>query len=306
VLALVGGLAVISYTAITTEPYGVGVRPPQPARIGRAMEAASTMRLEPPQTGQLIAAARARLNQELAQLPPLDSPAFWRTLQGDRGDWIASPGALVHVLRETVSRQDEAASRELFILILRCVAAANAAWAQRAARRVWSVPAEVRRAIEEDLEQEITLHLWERLALRTAETWELFFRRSLDYAQRHVATAYMVRNGYWRDPQAAQPTRGLAILLFQLALRAPDAGSGGSDGTQQIQLHTAELADLRRLVINLPDRERIAVSLRFWQRADEREIAEALGGITTRTVRNILRRAYTLLRARYAGEGGCE
>lgn len=44
--------------------------------------------------------------------------------------------------------------------------------------------------------------------------------------------------------------------------------------------------------------------LRFWRQADEREIAEALGGVTTRTVRNILRRAYTLLRERYAGEGG--
>jgi RNA polymerase sigma factor (sigma-70 family) len=71
-------------------------------------------------------------------------------------------------------------------------------------------------------------------------------------------------------------------------------------------LLAAELAELRLLVANLPPRERIAVILRFWQQADEREVAEVLWGITTRTVRNILRRAYTRLRARYASEGECE
>lgn len=270
------------------------------------MEATSTAHLELPQTDQLIATARTRLDQELAQLPPLASPAFWRALQGTSDAGTVSPGALVHILREAVARRDQPTARELFILILLRVATANAAWARRTAQRIWSVPAEIRRTIEEDLEQELTLHLWEQLALRAAETWEIFFRRSLDYAQRHVATAYMVRNGYWRDPQAAQPARGLAILLSQLALKMPEVSSGGSDGAQQLQMHTAELADLRLLVANLPAKERIAVILRFWQQADEREIAEALGGVTTRTVRNILRRAYTLLRARYAGEGGYE
>jgi DNA-directed RNA polymerase specialized sigma24 family protein len=104
----------------------------------------------------------------------------------------------------------------------------------------------------------------------------------------------------------AQPTRGLAILLSQLPSYASDDGLGITDGTQQTQLLTAELADLRLLVANLPAKERIAVILRFWRQADEREIAEALGGVSTRTVRNILRRAYTVLRARYAGEGGDE
>ena len=270
------------------------------------MEAASAVRSTDPQSGQLIAAARARLDQELAQLPPLGSTAFGHVLQDNSEMGTVSPGALVHLLRQAVSRGDQAASRELFILILRRVAATNAAWARRTVQRVWSVPAEVRRTIEEDLQQELTLHLWEQLALHASETWEIFFHRALDYAQRHVATGYMVRNGYWHDPQVAQPTRGLAILLSQLAPYASDDGLGVADGTQQTQLLTAELADLRLLVANLPAKERIAVILRFWRQADEREIAEALGGVSTRTVRNILRRAYTLLRARYAGEGGGE
>lgn len=42
--------------------------------------------------------------------------------------------------------------------------------------------------------------------------------------------------------------------------------------------------------------------MRYWQQASETEIAEALGGVTTRAVRYILRRAYGRLRAWYTGE----
>lgn len=64
----------------------------------------------------------------------------------------------------------------------------------------------------------------------------------------------------------------------------------------------AELSDLRALIARLPERERLAVVMRFWQQADESEIAEALGGVTTRAVRYTLRRAYNRLRAWYGDE----
>jgi DNA-directed RNA polymerase specialized sigma24 family protein len=270
------------------------------------MEAASEVRQGLPQAAQLLNTARARLDAELAALPRLSGEALVQALHGEGGAGAASPGALVHLLRRAVSRRDEATAREIFILILRRTASANGAWARRTARLAWGVSLETCRTIEEDLHQELTLHLWEHLALRSSETWELFFRRALDYAQRHVATAYMTRNGYWRDPQTARPTRGLALVLSQLAPFEPGETRGIADSAQQAQLFAAELSDLRRLVANLPARERIAVILRFWGQADEGEIAEALGGVTTRTVRNVLRRAYALLRVRYAGEGGCE
>ena len=63
----------------------------------------------------------------------------------------------------------------------------------------------------------------------------------------------------------------------------------------------AELADLRTLVERLPERERVAVVLRFWAGAGEDTIAQALGGVTARTVRNTLKRAYARLRAWYVG-----
>ncbi len=63
---------------------------------------------------------------------------------------------------------------------------------------------------------------------------------------------------------------------------------------------SAELSDLRELVRRLPVRPRMAIVLRYWQDATEGEIAEALGGVTTRTVRNYLRQGHTLLRGWYA------
>jgi DNA-directed RNA polymerase specialized sigma24 family protein len=55
------------------------------------------------------------------------------------------------------------------------------------------------------------------------------------------------------------------------------------------------------LVKRLPRHERVAVVMRFWLAASEREIAATLC-VTTRTVRNALSRASVRLRAEYADE----
>jgi RNA polymerase sigma factor (sigma-70 family) len=68
--------------------------------------------------------------------------------------------------------------------------------------------------------------------------------------------------------------------------------------------HTrAELADLSLFVLRLPPRERAAVVLRFWQQISETQIAATLG-VTPRTVRNLLRRAYARLRNYYGEREG--
>src|SRR6185437_5381975 len=65
----------------------------------------------------------------------------------------------------------------------------------------------------------------------------------------------------------------------------------------------ADLADLRGYVEQLPPRERAAVVMRYWQRAREHEIADALG-VTARTVRNLLQRANAQLYALYTRPDG--
>jgi hypothetical protein len=44
------------------------------------------------------------------------------------------------------------------------------------------------------------------MALGSDEAWEIFFACALSYAQRHVATAFMERNGYWVAPGVRRPS----------------------------------------------------------------------------------------------------
>jgi len=162
--------------------------------------------------------------------------------------------------------------------------------------------------VREDLRQELTLRLWEQIVLRDGEGWELFFQRSLDYAQRHVADMLMRQRGYWPGTAAgasgAGGERARLVPAFLASLdRTPDedvpaaAADAIADGVDQFS--AADLADLRALVARLPAHERLAVVLRYWDGASEAEIAQALGGVTTRTVRNYLRRACERLRGWY-------
>lgn len=145
---------------------------------------------------------------------------------------------------------------------------------------------------EEDLVQELTLHLWEELALRNGEGWELFFRRAMVFARAHVARRYLDRHGY-------RPGQRLVLFFSEIAASDDDATADGLPLPEPRDPFTAaDLADLRGYVEQLPPRERAVVVMRYWQRAREHEIATGLG-VTSRTVRNLLRKAHARLYALY-------
>lgn len=147
---------------------------------------------------------------------------------------------------------------------------------------------------EEDLAQELALHLWEELALREGEGWELFFRRAMVFARAQVARRYLERHGY-------RPGQRLVLFFSEIATSDDDAPAN-ADGPPLPEprdpFTAADLADLRGYVEQLPPRERAAVVMRYWQRAREHEIAAALG-VTSRTIRNLLRKAHARLYALY-------
>lgn len=262
-----------------------------------AMEASEIERgsvgLEPPET--LVELARRRLGAELRALPPPWSAAWRAALLAEAPAGVTF-GALAHAVRVSVraGRMDDA--RDLFVALLRRIDGLNRRWV---ASSLWSLPAAVseRQDLAQDLAQELTLLLWQQIGLRDDEAWELFFQRALAFAQAHVANAFLRRQGLRADPRGARTKRGLAIVFSRLA------DEGDAEPMADVSAFArAELADLRVLVARLPERERLAVVMRFWQRASETEIAEALGGVTTRAVRYTLRRAYDRLRTWYAGE----
>jgi hypothetical protein len=144
--------------------------------------------------------ARLRLAREIAALPRWETPTLWTDLRSHDPQTSASSGALVSYLRTATRRRDISATREIFLLLLGRVERLNRDWALRTVARTLSLHSDSAASVCEDLLQELTLHLWYQIAVQSDEAWEIFFTRALGFAQRHVATAFMERNGYWVAP----------------------------------------------------------------------------------------------------------
>lgn len=253
---------------------------------------------------ELVRLARARLGAELEQLAPWDTPLLWARLRARIPQQAVSLGALVHCIRLAARTGDQRAVRELFVRLLERTEALNARWARRTVARTAGLFGAAGEQVREDLRQELTLRLWEQIVVRDGEGWELFSQRSLDYAQRHVADALMRQRGYWPAREGVTGERARLVPAFLASLdHTPDEDTSDAEADPARDsadpFTAADLADLRALVARLPAHERMAVVLRYWDAASEAEIARALGGVTTRTVRNYLRRACERLRGWY-------
>jgi RNA polymerase sigma factor (sigma-70 family) len=248
--------------------------------------------------------ARLRLAREIAGLPSWDSPALWSRLRSLDPQTAVSLGALVSYLRLATGRGETQAAREIFVLLLGRVERINRHWALRAVARAATLHGESAVALREDLLQEVTLHLWREIALQDSASWAIYFTRALGFAQRHIATAYMERNGYWTAPDVAEPSRGVATPFSRLSARYDIDDHAEGEWPALVAPETgmvaAELADLRELVERLPARQRAVIVMRYWADAQESEIAATLG-VTPRAVRYMLKRAYARLRAAYEG-----
>ncbi|HST87019.1 MAG TPA: sigma factor-like helix-turn-helix DNA-binding protein [Ktedonobacterales bacterium] len=257
---------------------------------------------------ELVRLAHARLAAELETLAPWDTPLLWARLRARAPQQAVSLGALAHCIRLAARAGDQRAARELFVRLLERTEALNARWARRTVARTTGLFGAAGEQVREDLRQELTLRLWEHIVVHDGEGgegWELFFQRALDYAQRHVAGALMRQHGYWPGTAAGasgERARLVPALLASLD-RLPDEDAPITEvdalADSADQFSAADLADLRALVTRLPAHERLTVVLRYWDGASEAEIARALGGVTTRTVRNYLRRACARLRGWY-------
>lgn len=254
-----------------------------------------------PTAEQLVTLARRRLALEIRALPPAGSGQRRAVLLGAVAPG-ASFGALVRAIRAAMREGAEADAEAYFVALLKRIDTLNRRWI---ASTLWKYPASAQERYErsQDLAQDLTLALWERIGLGDDEAWELFFQRALAFAQGHIAKSYLRRQGLWADARSARPERGLALVFSQLEHRSETPGEGLEvvDIAAIAHLDRANLSDLRALVSRLPQRERLAVVMRFWQAASEAEIALALGGVSTRAVRYILSRALRRLRAWYDG-----
>lgn len=254
-----------------------------------------------PSGKELVTLARVRLAAELRTLNAL-SPAETRArLARVEPDAVVSRGALVHAIRAAVDAGQDADAQALFVALVGRVEGLTRQWIRRTILSAGlELAPEDWRSHAGDLAQEQTLRLWDVIARGEDEAWELFFARALGYLQGHIAESWLRRMRPRVAGRALAPPLSLSRLIDEdgdggaLEALAPVAST-----TDAGRMARADLADLRALVERLPERERVAVVLRFWAGAGEDTIAQALGGVTTRTVRNTLKRAYARLRAWY-------
>ncbi|HEX9037282.1 MAG TPA: sigma-70 family RNA polymerase sigma factor [Ktedonobacterales bacterium] len=197
-------------------------------------------------------------------------------------------------------------ARALFVALVHRTEGLTKQWTRRTALSAGlALAPEEWREQARDLTQEQTLRLWEAIACGENEAWELFFGRALVYLQGHIAEACLRRT----RPRVAGRVLPAPLSFSQLIEEDVAEGVSAEERWRAAQpgmdaLRGADLADLRALVERLPERERVAVVLRFWVGAGEDTIAQALGGVTTRTVRNTLRRALKRLPVWYTGAQG--
>lgn len=126
--------------------------------------------MEVQQPGEIIAFARARRSFELGRLPGRGAPLTLQTWQRLRGcEGRLSSGTLVAIMRAARQQGQIAVTKNIFLVLLQRIEVGNTFWARRAVGRLAEVVPDLERALQEDLRQELTLHLWEEMALRDGE-----------------------------------------------------------------------------------------------------------------------------------------
>lgn len=199
----------------------------------------------PPSADQLVTLARERLSRELRALPPPGSASRRAALHAD-GALGISFGALTHAIRTAIRSGQESEAHSLFVILLRRIESLNRRWL---ASVLWSLPtrAPERREWTQDLAQELTLLFWKEIGLRDNDAWEFFFQRALAYAQGHVASTYLQRQGLRSNPRAARPERDPALVFSRLLEQSDerDMGDELADDVSAALFARADLADLR-------------------------------------------------------------
>lgn len=248
------------------------------------------------------AVRRAQHDKQFHELPLAGAAAYWRRIEGADGAERAPLEVLTRCFRERTAagvRQD--ADRIFNAIVLR-VQAKTRQWASSIARQARSG---MRSQLQEDLEQECYLELWQELE-DTSPTYLLeSFATAFTRIRQHVAHDVMVRAGEWRRFGVERPSRVPRQQTDSLYAQTADEDETQlldqiGDPSAQEAFELADLSDLFELIRNLPQDERTLLYDRFWDGRSQAETAAKLG-ITDRMVRYRLKALLHELGVRYHG-----
>lgn len=250
------------------------------------------------------AARQAGIEQAYAALPTPGTTAYWQALEGAQGKALPLE-ALVRCYREREAAVAREQAERIYTLVQGRSQRPTQFWARKVAQ---PVPIHLRRALEEQLEQECYVELW-RVMSDPGQAFILInFDHMLQRIQDHVAHAVMEQEGYWKRSGVGKPKRVPRKLTDSVdhpavldpddpdsvALPVPDARS--REAFERVELE----ADVEEVLAALTPEDRALVVDLFFRGFTQDEIAAKLH-VTDRTVRNRLTRILAQLRQMWPG-----
>ena len=159
--------------------------------------------------------------------------------------------------------------------------------------------------LAEDLLADLEEELCRSISNSMRSFWEINFVGCLSYIRRRVRRAFMLREGHWCNTNVKRTRRIPRDLIMSMDQQSSvhlERGAGPmdiEDEDSRARLSHVDVSDLYEDVLCLPLRMRAIVENIFWRGLTEKDTARVLG-ISDRTVRNHLRRAYIQLGERLA------
>lgn len=244
---------------------------------------------------------RAQLEAQFRALPPVGDIAYWRRIEGVT-EHILPLEVLARCFRERAAAGAIMDTERIFNVIVRHIQSRVGGWAWKVAQHARSG---MKKQLQEDLEQQCYMKLWEELASDGRTFLLERFPFALERLWRHVAHDMMEQAGEWRRRGVETPTR-----IPRAATDSIEAKPKGEDDVPLVEQITdttvqdafdqAELSDLFDLVMNLPEEQRTIILDRFWDGRSQEETAAKLG-ISDRMVRYRLKTILLELGVRYRG-----
>ena len=229
-------------------------------------------------------------------LPVPASAAFWSSVAS--ADMPLE--VIVRCLRDAASRGDVLCRNQLLSLIVQRTQTANEHWAHRVLKTGGILPGE-HRTLADDLYADLCERMLHAVLDARRHFWEEHFFHCLYFERKHVFCSLMMREGRWYDPMVVKSERIPRAVLKSLdSTSMPDQSEAMNLEIEDLQaammFRAIDSTDLLQFVMRLPAKLSCVVLLVFWEECTEKEAAQVLG-ITDRTIRNRLQKAFKMLRS---------
>lgn len=254
------------------------------------------------QQDDAYAVRRTELDRQFRTLPPVGTDAYWRSIDGAGAQQALPLEVLARCFRDRAGAGAVTDAERTFNVIWRRVQSLVQRWAWVIASRARSG---MKAQLQEDLEQECYIKLWEELASDGPTFLLEGFTFAFGRLRQYVAQDVMEREGEWQRRGVEQPTR-----IPRSHMGSSQAKPAGEDEAPLVELvadasvqdafDRAELSDLLDLVMTLPPDQRMIILDRFWDGRPQEETAAKLG-ISDRMVRYRMKTILRELGVRYRG-----